>query len=185
MTNEIGKDVLATEDITGFSFHKISSKEARQEIRDIRDQKNAYIGRWVSWCIFCFILWSLVAATTEKGLCGVIGTTVILIIAVTKPALLLARSLIGARMRVSALLSGEVAKVELELVKKLHTKPKNSTNPVDDELFYPVIYQDTTSGHIGIFYVREEEYAKDIGSRIEAIKYNSFFLRDGYAVKNN
>lgn len=88
-------------------------------------------------------------------------------------------------MRVSALLSGDAAKVELELVKKLHTKPKNSTNPDDDGLFYPVVYQDTTSGRSGIYYVREEEYAKDIGSCIEAIKYNSLFLRDGYAVKAN
>ena len=185
MTNEVGKDILVTEDITGLSFRKIDSKEMQQEIRAICEQRNAYMGLWVSWCIFCFILWSLVVATTEKGLYGIISITVLVFIAVTMPALLLARSLIGARMHVSALLSGDAAKVELELVKKLYTKPKNSTNPVEDELFYPVIYQDTTSGHIGIFYVREEEYAKDIGSRIEAIKYNSLFLRNGYAVEAN
>lgn len=54
MTNEIGKDILATEGITELSFHKISNKETRQEIRDLRDQKNAYIGLWVLWCIFLF-----------------------------------------------------------------------------------------------------------------------------------
>ena len=185
MTNELGKDILATGDITGLSFHKISNKETRQEIRDIREQSDAYISLWVLECFVFFICWCAFTVINEKGLDGIIVFTVILSIPTVAATWILVHRLVGARMRVSALLSGDAAKVELELVKKLHTKPKNSTNPDDDGLFYPVVYQDTTSGRSGIYYVREEEYAKDIGSCIEAIKYNSLFLRDGYAVKAN
>lgn len=185
MTNEIGKDILATGDITGLAFRKIGSKEMRQEIRDIRKQNNAHIGLWVVECGLCCVFWCIFLAATDKGLADVVLITAAATILAIWATLLLVYRSEGARIRVSALLSDDAAKVELELVKKLHTTPKYSTNPDDDELFYPVIYQDTGSGRSGIYYVREEEYAKEIGSRIEAIKYNSFFLRDGYAVKNN